>query len=151
MVAAMKLQLPSFVNVNEEKESEEPIEIEIDAGIELPSYLLIPESEDCLAESEECSDDEDLFTLSIAELESFINDNAWKNNLTGFDLSASFQVGCVPHYIQLVIHDGLKAMEVCYVNCLFFFTEYMTFFVGSNQRITSSVRQNCWWNKEERC
>ena len=68
MVAAMKLQLPSFVNVNEEKESEESIEIEIDAGIELPSYLLIPESEDCLAESEECSDDEELFTLSIAEI-----------------------------------------------------------------------------------
>ena len=68
MVAAMKFQLPSFVNVNEEKESEEPIEIEIDAGIELPSYLLIPESEDCLAESEECSDDEELFTLSIAEI-----------------------------------------------------------------------------------
>ena len=63
MVAVMRLQLPPFVNANEEKESEEPIEIEIDAGIELPSYLLIAESEDCVAESEESSDDEELFTL----------------------------------------------------------------------------------------
>ncbi len=78
----------------------------------MPNYLLIPESEDFMTESEEDLDDEDIFQLSIAELESFINENGRKNNLTGFDLSAAYQTGCIPHYIQLTIKDGLEAMEV---------------------------------------
>ena len=95
------------------REKEESAEIEIDAGIDVPNYLLIPESEDCMAESEEDLDDQEIFILSIAELESFINENGWKNNLTGFDLSAAYQTGCIPHYIQLTIQDGIQAMEVC--------------------------------------
>ncbi len=61
MVAALKLQLPSFVNANEAVEREETVEIEIDAGIDVPNYLLVPESEDCMTESEEDLDDKKYF------------------------------------------------------------------------------------------
>jgi hypothetical protein len=87
--------------------------IEIDAWIDEHNYLLIPESEDCIAESEEDLDDEDISRFSIAELESFINENGWKNNLTGLYLYAAYKTGCFPHYIQLTIRDGLEAIEVC--------------------------------------
>jgi hypothetical protein len=87
--------------------------IEIDAWIDEHNYLLIPESEDCIAESEEDLDDEDISRFSIAELESFINETGWKYNLTGLYLYAAYKTGCFPHYIQLTIRDGLEAIEVC--------------------------------------
>jgi hypothetical protein len=38
VIAALRLQLPTFINETEE----ESIEIEIEAGIDVPNYLLVP-------------------------------------------------------------------------------------------------------------
>ena len=68
MIAALRLQLPTFVNETEE----ESIEIEIEAGIDVPNYLLVPEYADLTAEADQdvpennsSSEDHFLFDLDL--------------------------------------------------------------------------------------
>ncbi|KZS07307.1 Uncharacterized protein APZ42_028993 [Daphnia magna] len=112
MVAALRLQLPTFVNETED----ELVEIEIEAGINVPNYLLIPEFVEFIGEAD--NDDgennplgfEDHFAFDL-DFDTLLNDKSWKYNETGYNITASYHARCLPHHIQLAIKDGLLVLE----------------------------------------
>ena len=150
MIAALMLQLPTFVNETEE----ESIEIEIEAGIDVPNYLLVPEYADLTAEAdqdvpENNSSSEDHFLFDL-DLDSLLNDNSWKYNETGYDVTASYHARCLPHHVQLAIKDGLLVLEVSYSNFSLILSLIKVFFnLESCQGLIESSREDCWWYKEE--
>jgi hypothetical protein len=113
MTKAFKMQLSNFIR--EEKE-DEFIELELEAGIEVPNYVLIPEYLECTSSAggsqTEDSDIEHLLSTLEIDLAELITENSWKINETGFVTSTSSHAGCMPHQEQLVIKDGLKALDV---------------------------------------
>ncbi|KZS06189.1 Uncharacterized protein APZ42_030432 [Daphnia magna] len=84
---AFRLQLSNFIL--EEKE-DAFIEMELEAGLEVPNYFLIPEYLECTSSAGGSPNDE----LEIENL-----------------IATSSHAGCLPHQTQLVIKDGLKALE----------------------------------------
>ena len=113
MTAAFRMQLSNLIR--EEKE-EEFIELELVAEIEVPNYALIPEYLECTSlaggSQTEDSDIENLLSTLEIDLAGLIQENSWKINETGFITSTSSHAGCLPHQEQLVIKDGLKALDV---------------------------------------
>jgi hypothetical protein len=113
MTKAFKMQLSNFIR--EEKE-DEFIELELEAGIEVPNYVLIPEyleyTSSAGGSQTEDSDVEHLLSTFEIDLAELITENSWKINETGFVTSTSSHAGCIPHQEQLVIKDGLKALDV---------------------------------------
>ncbi|KZS00971.1 Uncharacterized protein APZ42_002521, partial [Daphnia magna] len=72
MIAALRVKLPTFVDETEKaQEEEELIGIEIEAGIDVPNYLLVPEFAELIAEADSndlesnASDSEDHFVLDL--------------------------------------------------------------------------------------
>jgi hypothetical protein len=118
MIAALRVKLPTFVNEMEEVQ-EELIEIEIDAGIDVPNYLLVPEFAELIAEADSddtennATDSEDHFVFNMY-LETLLNENTLKYNETGYNVTASYHATCLPYHIQLAIKDGLLVLEVSF-------------------------------------
>ncbi|KZS07309.1 Uncharacterized protein APZ42_028994 [Daphnia magna] len=112
MTKAFRLQLSNFIL--EEKE-DEFIEMELEAGLEVPNYVLIPEYLECMSSAGGSQNDEleieNLMSTLEIDLARLIQENCWKINKTGFVSATSSHAGCLPHQTQLVIKDGLKAIE----------------------------------------
>ncbi|EFX66512.1 hypothetical protein DAPPUDRAFT_332128 [Daphnia pulex] len=130
MIAALRLQLPTFVN---ETVQAELIEIEIEAGTDVPNYLLVPEFTELIAEADNDdtenngSDSKDhVFNL---DLESLLNENTLKYNETGY---------------------------LCFLSCKMFALKFPishqrpTFSpLESFQRFIESSREDCWcWSSQ---
>ena len=125
MSAAFKLQLSSFVNESEVIQfAESYVELEIEI-VDQP--MTFKEHEENMAEmfGEEGEmhsqswrsaryEPADVFSLEIeVELETLLNGSSLKASDTGLTAtSASFRSGCLAHALQLVLKDGLAAMEV---------------------------------------
>ncbi|KAI9552615.1 hypothetical protein GHT06_020482 [Daphnia sinensis] len=112
MTKAFRLQLSNFIL--EEKE-DEFIEMELEAGLEVPNYVLIPEYLECTSSAGGSQNDEleieNLMSTLEIDLAGLIQENCWKINETAFVSATSSHAGCLPHQTQLVIKDGLKALE----------------------------------------
>ncbi|XP_059351385.1 uncharacterized protein LOC130703038 [Daphnia carinata] len=113
MTAAFQLQLSNFIREDKEDEF---IELELEAGMdEVPNYVLIPEYLECTS-SADGSQNEDIVIENLVsaleiDLAELIPENSWKINETGFVTATSSHAGCLPHQAQLVIKDGLKALD----------------------------------------
>lgn len=109
---AFRLQLSNFIL--EEKE-DDFIEMELEAGLEVPNYVLIPEFLECTSSAGGSQNDkleiENLMSTLEIDVAGLIQENCWKINETGFVSATSSHAGCLPHQTQLVIKDGLKALK----------------------------------------
>ncbi|KAK4028787.1 hypothetical protein OUZ56_021805 [Daphnia magna] len=84
MTKAFRLQLSNFIL--EEKE-DEFIEMELDAGLEVPNYVLIQEYLECMSSAGGSQNDEleieNLMSTLEIDLARLIQENCWKINETG--------------------------------------------------------------------
>ncbi|XP_045029829.1 uncharacterized protein LOC123472425 [Daphnia magna] len=106
---AFRLQLSNFIL--EEKE-DDFIEMELEAGLEVPNYVLIPEYLECTSSAGGSQNDEleieNLMSTLEIDVAGLIQENCWKINETGFVSATSSHAGCLPHQTKLVIKDGRK-------------------------------------------
>lgn len=99
MKTALRPNFWTFVNETEEVQAE-LIEIEIEAGIDVPNYLLVPEFAELIEDTDNddiennASDSKDhVFNL---DLESLLNENTLKYNETGYLCFLSCKMFALP-------------------------------------------------------